>query len=196
MKKVIITNGSGTNGKDTFSNLLNKYIPTHKYSSINLVKQMLEIAGVDTNNKTEELRKLCSDIKDILTKYGDIPFKDVSSIVMDFKDNLIETDVLLIDIREPEEIARAVKIFGAETILIRNPNVAAITTNHADANVENYTYDYIIENNGTLEHLEEVAKEFAKYIQNKNEFFPNNASCILNSDGKTTMVFECNKMLR
>ncbi len=160
MKKIYITNGSGTNGKDSFARAIAKYIPTYKYSSINLVKDMLKVAGIEEKAKTEEYRLLCSDLKDRLTKYDDIPFKDVLSIVTDFKRNLIDTDVLLIDIREPEEIARAVETFGAETILVRNPNAIKIKSNHADRDVENYEYDYIIENDGTLEQLERVAKLF------------------------------------
>ena len=160
LKKVYILNGYGTVGKGEFAKAISKYIPTYKYSSINLVKDMLEVAGIDGKEKTEEYRLLCSDLKDRLTKYDDIPFKDVTSIVTDFKNNKIETKVLLIDIREPEEIARAVETFGAETILIRNPNVRKIESNHADRDVENYKYDYIIENDGTLEQLNKVAKLF------------------------------------
>ena len=160
MKKVFITNGSAENGKDTFAEFLSKYISVFKYSSIDLVKEMFEVAGVSKDNKTEKKRKLWSDGKDLLTEYDDIPFKDITSIVADFKNNKIETEVLLIDIREPEEIARAVKTFGAETILVRNPNAIKIESNHADRDVENYEYDYIIENDGTLEQLEKVAKIF------------------------------------
>lgn len=160
MKKLFITNGSGTNGKDTFAKMIGKHIPTYKYSSINLVKDMLKVANINEESKTEEYRLLCSDLKDRLTKYDDIPFKDISSVVSDFKKNLIDTDVLLIDIREPEEIARAVETFGAKTILVRNPKAQKIESNHADRDVENYKYDYIIENNGTLEQLEKVAKLF------------------------------------
>lgn len=160
MKKIYATNGSAQNGKDSFAEFLGKYISVYKYSSIDLVKDMLEFAGVPKEPKTEEYRLLCSDLKDRLTKYDDIPFKDVISIVTDFKNNKIEAEVLLIDIREPEEISRAVEIFGAETILIRNPNVRKIESNHADRDVENYKYDYIIENDGTLEQLERVAKLF------------------------------------
>lgn len=164
MKKVYVTNGSGFNGKDSFSDLLNKYIPTYKYSSIDLVKEILEIAGVPREPKTEEKRLLYSDVKDRLTKYDDIPFKDVESIVIDFKNNRIDAEVLLIDIREPEEIARAVKEFGAEAVLVRNPRVEKIVSNHADRDVENYNYDYIVENDGTLEQLDKVAELFAKTI--------------------------------
>lgn len=160
MKKIYVTNGSAQNGKDSFAEFLGKYISVYKYSSIDLVKDMLEFAGVPKEPKTEEYRLLCSDLKDRLTKYDDIPFKDITSIVTDFKNNKIETEVLLIDIREPEEIARAVETFGAETILIRNHNVRKIESNHADRDVENYKYDYIIENDGTLEQLERVAKLF------------------------------------
>lgn len=160
LKKIFITNGSGGNGKDTFAEFLSKYISVFKYSSIDLVKEMYESIGIDRNNKSEKKRKLYSDTKDMLTKYDDIPFKDIMSIVNDFKNNNIETEVLLIDIREPEEIARAVKTFEAETILIDNPNVEKIESNHADANVNNYEYDYIIENDGSLEQLDRVAKFF------------------------------------
>lgn len=170
MKKIFITNGSGGNGKDTFAEFLRKYISVFKYSSIDLVKEMYETIGIDRNSKDEKKRKLYSDTKDMLTKYDDIPFKDIESIVADFKNNLIESEVLLIDIREPEEIARAVEAFGAETILIDNPNVKKIDSNHADANVKNYEYDYIIENDGTLEQLNKMAYLFCEQIIKYNGF--------------------------
>lgn len=160
MKKVYVTNGSAENGKDSFADFVGKYISTYKYSSINLVKEMFEVVGVSKKEKTEKKRRLWSDGKDLLTEYDDIPFKDVTSIVTDFKNNKIEAEVLLIDIREPEEIARAVETFGAETILVRKPDAKKIESNHADRDVENYEYDYIIENDGTLEQLERVAKLF------------------------------------
>lgn len=170
MKKVYITNGSGGNGKDTFAEFLSKYISVFKYSSIDLVKEMYESIGIDRNNKNEKKRKLYSDTKDLLTKYDDIPFKDIASVVTDFKNNMIETEVLLIDIREPDEIARAVETFGAEAILIRNPNVEKIESNHADANVENYKYDYVIENDGTLEQLDKMAYLFSEQVIKNNRF--------------------------
>ena len=169
MKKVFITNGSGGSGKDTFAKFLSEYISVFKYSAIDLVKEMYESIGIDRDSKNEKKRKLYSDTKDMLTKYDDIPFKDVESVVKDFKNNHVETEVLLIDIREPEEIARAEETFGAETILKRNPNIEKIESNHADANVENYEYDYIIENDGTLEQLEKIAKFFVREIICWNE---------------------------
>ena len=195
MKKVYITNGSAENVKDTFAEILAKNISVFKYSSIDHEKEMFEVVGVSKENKTEKKRRLWSDGKDLLTKYDDIPFKDIASIVADFKNNKIETEVLLIDIREPDEIARAVETFGAETILVRNPNAKKIESNHADRDVENYNYDYIIENNGTLEQLEACTKEFVKYVIKNDCKFPIGAHCVFDSE-EQSIVFECNKMVR
>jgi hypothetical protein len=151
----------GGSGKDTWASLLNKYIPTLKYSIVDLPKEAAKVLGWD-GSKTEKDRRFLSDIMDLSTGYNDAPFKDVLSLVTDFKNNkdYAEYEVLIIDMRDPKDIARAVKAFGAETILIRNPNVIKIESNHADRDVENYEYDYIIENDGTLEQLERVAKLF------------------------------------
>lgn len=158
-KKVFVLNGIGTSGKGEFVNRLNRYIPTCGYSIVDLPKQAAKLLGWD-GGKTEKDRKFLSDILDLSCGYNDAPFKDVSSIVSDFNNNLIEAYILVIDMRDPKDIARAVDAFGAETILVRNPNVTKIESNHADRDVENYNYDYIIENDGTLEQLDEVAKIF------------------------------------
>jgi hypothetical protein len=163
LKKVFILNGVGTSGKGTFVDFVSKYIQAHKYSIVDLSKEAAKVLGWD-GGKSEKDRRFLSDIMDLSTEYNDAPFKDVSSIVVDFKNNRIETDVLFIDMRDPKDIARAVEIFGAETILIENPNVGKIESNHADANVRDYEYDYIIENDGTLEQLDKVAKYFAREV--------------------------------
>ena len=161
MKKIYITSGVGRSGKDTFCEFISKYIPTLKYSIVDLPKEAAKILGWD-GGKTEKDRRFLSDIMDLSTDYNDAPFKDVLSLVTDFKNkkDYVEYEVLIIDMRDPKDIARAVETFGAETILIRNPNVRKIESNHADRDVENYQYDYIIENDGTLEQLEKVAKLF------------------------------------
>lgn len=163
MKKVYILNGVGTSGKGAFAEFIGKYIPTYKYSIVDLPKEAAKLLGW-YGGKTEKDRRFLSDILDLSSEYGDAPFRDVLSIVTDFKNNLIEDEVLIIDMRDPKDIARAVETFGAETILIRNPNVKKIKSNHADRDVENYNYDYIIENDGTLEHLERTAKFFVREI--------------------------------
>ena len=168
MKKIYITSGVGRSGKDTFCEFVSKYIPTYKYSIIDLPKEAAKVLGWN-GGKTEKDRRFLSDIMDLSTEYNDSPFRDVLSVATDFKNNLIEDEVLFVDMRDPKDIARAVEIFGAETILIRNPNVEKIKTNHADRDVENYEYDYIIENDGTLGQLDLMAKFFVREIICWNE---------------------------
>ena len=170
MKKIYITSGVGRSGKDTFCEFVGKYIPTHKYSIIDLPKEAAKMLGWN-GGKTEKDRKFLSDIMDLATEYNDSPFNDVLSVVKDFQNNLIEDDVLFIDMRDPKDIARAVEEFGAKTILVRNPMVEKIESNHADANVENYEYDYIIENCGTLEQLEQMALWFAESVVAETNYF-------------------------
>lgn len=178
MKKIFILNGVGTSGKGEFVARVSKYIPTLKYSIVDLTKEAAKVLGWN-GGKTEKDRRFLSDIMDLSTDYNDAPFKDVLSLVTDFKNNkdYAEYKVLIIDMRDPKDIARAVEMFGAETILVRNPNVAKIESNHADRDIENYEYDYIIENDGTLEQLERVAKLFVcdvifgKHIPNRDKSF-------------------------
>ena len=196
MKKIFVQNSVGGSGKDTWASLLKKYIPTLKYSIIDLPKEAAKVLGWD-GGKTEKDRRFLSDIMDLSTDYNDAPFKDVLSLVTDFKNNkdFAEYEVLIIDMRDPKDIARAVETFGAETILVRNPNVAKIESNHADRDVENYEYDYIIENNGTLEQLESVAKAFVdRYVKNNL----NDLVHVVYSPTtqKVTHVLTANEMLR
>jgi hypothetical protein len=160
-----VQNSVGGSGKDTWASFLNKYIPTYKYSIVDLPKEAAKVLGWD-GGKTEKDRRFLSDIMDLSTDYNDAPFKDVLSLVTDFKSSkdYAEYKILIIDMRDPKDIARAVETFGAETILIRNPRVKKIETNHADRDVENYEYDYIIENDGTLEQLEFVARRFVNEV--------------------------------
>lgn len=183
IKKIYILNGIGTSGKGEFASRLNKYIPTYKYSIVDLAKQAAELLGWD-GGKTEKDRRFLSDIIDLSTEYNDAPFKDVLSLVADFKNSkdFAEYKVLIIDMRDPKDIKRAVETFGAETILIRNPNVKKIESNHADRDVENYDYDYIIKNDGTLEQLDKMAYLFNEQVIKNNCF-------------KTPVTFKCSDLV-
>ena len=169
-KRIFVINGIGRSGKDSWAEFVGKYIPTHKYSIVDLPKEAAKILGWD-GGKTEKDRRFLSDIMDLSTEYNDAPFKDVLSLVTDFMNSkdYSEYEVLFIDMRDSVDIARGVRDFGAETILIRNPRVQKIITNHADANVEDYEYDYIIENDGTLEQMDAMAEFFVREIICWNE---------------------------
>jgi len=149
-KHIFITNGTGGCGKDTFASMVSEMVSTKKISSIDRVKMIAEYCGW-YGGKTEKDRKFLSDLKLLTAEYSDMPFNSIRQMVNNFRDHDTLYNVLIIDIREPEEIERAKKEFGARTILITNNRVKPILSNMADANVNNYTYDIVIENNGTLD---------------------------------------------
>lgn len=158
MKKIYIVNGKPRAGKDTFAELLSRHCRVFKYSSVDKVKKIAAKCGWD-GGKTEKDRKFLSELKRITTEFNDMAYDDLAEKVAYF----LKTDffdVMLIDIREPEEIERAIEGFGAEALYIENINVPAVTSNSSDANVDNFEYDIVINNSGTLEMFEYVVETF------------------------------------
>jgi hypothetical protein len=165
--QVLILNGSGGVGKDTFVDLVGEYINTFHYSSVSKIKEIATTMGWD-GGKTEKDRKFISDLKLLSTEYNDMPFEEVTCAVNKFLRCYENDSLLFVDIREPEEIEKAVQQFGALTILISNENVEKIESNIGDKNVFEYEYDYYIPNNGTVNELRDQAEMFvALYRANK-----------------------------
>lgn len=166
-KYIFITNGMARSGKDTFAEYLNDFVPTLKYSSIDKVKDIAKQCGWD-GTKDEKSRKFLSDLKVLTSQFNDMPFQAIKTVVEQFKEDK-EKRILLIYIREPTEIEKVKKTFNAKTILIKRNSVKNITSNMADANVFNYKYDYIIENNGTLDEFYWTVYKFVKDVLKKVE---------------------------
>ena len=162
MKNIIIINGYGGSGKDTFVEFVSKYNKVYNFSSVDKVKEIAKIIGWN-GEKDEKSRKFLSDLKKLTTDYNDMPFNSIKEAVNNF--NSSDNEIMFIHIREPEEIKRAVLEFNAKTLLIKRDDINKITSNYSDASVENYNYDYII-NNTTLDNLENQAKNFYNLINN------------------------------
>lgn len=171
-KQIFVINGSGGVGKDTFVELvseelndkLKRFHTVVNFSSVDKVKEIAREIGWD-GKKSEKDRKFLSDLKILTSQYCDMPFKSMKNKVTEFmKDE--ENIFLFLHIREPEEITRAVKEFGAKTVLVVRDTVKHIVSNMADKNVFNYNYNFLIENNGTKEELNNKAKEFVQEVIN------------------------------
>lgn len=169
-KYIFVINGSGGVGKDTFVNLVSielndvmkQFHTVINFSSVDKVKQIAREIGWN-GKKTEKDRKFLSDLKILTSKYCDMPFQSMKEKVDEF---MLDKDgiYLFLHIREPEEIKRAVKEFKANTILIRRDSIKHIISNMADENVFNYNYDFVIDNNGTMEELKDKVKEFIREV--------------------------------
>lgn len=161
MKQIIVINGTGGCGKDTFVDFCSKYISVYNFSSIDKVKEIAKMIGW-TGKKTEKDRKFLSDLKKLTTNYNDMAFNSIKEAIAKFYNS--DNEVMFIHIREPEEIKRVVDLYNAITLLIKRVNQEKITSNYSDFSVDNYDYDYIIENT-TLEEYENKAKKFIKELK-------------------------------
>ena len=160
-KNIVIINGTGGSGKDTFVSFVSEYTSVVNFSSVDKVKEVARVAGWD-GGKTEKDRKFLSDLKVLTSEYNDMPFRSMADVVDKFSET--EAEILFLHIREPENIARAVNEFGAKSLLVKRVGLENIASNYSDANVDNYDYDYIVENN-TLEELREQAILFVEKIR-------------------------------
>ena len=161
-KKIIIINGSGTVGKDTFVDFCRPYANITNISCVDKVKEAAKMLGWD-GGKTEHDRKFLSDLKLLSTGYSNGPYEYIKKSIQKFRDDK-SSYTMFIHIREPEEIDIVKKKFNCITLLILNPNKQSITSNMADANVENYEYDYVVHNDGDLNDLKRKATEFITSI--------------------------------
>lgn len=162
-KMVFIVNGKPRAGKDTFAEILNRYMVVYKYSAVTKVKEIAKQCGW-TGAKEEKDRKFLHELKMLTSAYSDLPYRDVLDKIEKYRSGEILADVFVVDVREPEEIERLRKATDAITIYIENENVPAITSNEADANVANYEYDFTIFNNGTIEEFEDNIMNFMEFL--------------------------------
>lgn len=161
-KSIVIINGSGGVGKDTFVRLAAKHAKVMNFSSVDRVKEAAMVLGW-RGGKTERDRKFLSDLKDLSSAYNDYPMQSMRERVSAFYNS--NAEILFLHIREPEEIERAKKEFNAKTLLIGRKSVDLITTNHADASVFDYRYDYEISNDGDFVELETKAVGFIETLR-------------------------------
>lgn len=171
--KIFVINGFPKTGKSLFCEYYKEITDgwSYEYSSVDFVKEIAKNAGWD-GVKDNKNRKFLSDLKDLLTEWNDIPYKKIEKYVKNiaamYKKLGVDDKnvVIFIHCREPLEIKKIVEKLGAKTLLIRRLEVEKEhQSNHADANVLDYIYDYTICNNYDKDFLMNEAKEFAKLVQ-------------------------------
>lgn len=169
--KYFIINGRPRSGKDTFVNFCLEELGAFGklISTVDFVKKIATKCGWD-GTKDSKNRKFLSDLKDLLTNWGDVPYKKTLQEIDMFKFDLDYWDVsdkgvVFIMCREPKEIERFERELNAKSVLIWCASVEfEQQSNHADSEVLNHRYNYIIENDGTVDELKEKAKEFLKNL--------------------------------
>lgn len=159
MKTLIIINGTGFAGKDSFVKCCNAFIPVANISSIDCIKERARDFGYD-GGKTPEDRLFLHELKMISTKYNDYSFRNVASRINETKE-----DIIFVHIREIEEINRYIQTYSDNyrviTLLIQQAKLKNVVLgNRADDEVANFEYDFIIDNDGDIEELKNNAGLF------------------------------------
>ena len=172
--KVVIINGIGGSGKDTFvkfcQELLNAKADVYprclNVSTVDYVKEIAAYCGWN-GEKDPASRKFLSDLKKAMTEWRDLPVQDVKnkldtySVATQWYD--IKDCVAFVHCREPKEIERLVEELDATTLLIRREAAESVEQiNDSDNSVLNYSYNYIVRNEGTLDDLKESARVFLR----------------------------------
>ena len=124
-----------------------------------------EVAGWD-GKKDERGRRFLSDLKDTMTIYNDGPRKHV---IEEIRNKLVIFNALpdseeyrkyivfFVHVREPEEIKKWEEENGAKSLLIMRNEADKIDSNHADRDVYEHLYDYVIGNHSTIEEFGKTA---------------------------------------
>lgn len=170
MNKIFIINGTGGSGKDSFIDFCQQYNKKdniyyiYNISTIDPVKYAAKYLGW-TGSKEEVDRKFLSDLKDLWINYNDGPFNYIKTYVNRIIEENYDNLIIFIHCRESEEINKIKNEFqdNCSTILI-NKDGLKINSNKSDANVLDYKYDIIINNNGTTEDLFNSAINFIKNL--------------------------------
>ena len=169
--KVIIINGSGGVGKSTFIELCKKYYDnTYELSMVDLIKDIArKYFNWNDNMKYDRHRKFLADLKDLIENYDQY-------ILYNYLDEEIDNcifssghkeSIIFINARSPKDISYLIekyKVYEPKSLIITNPRKEKIISNHADANVNNYNYDYHIINSGSLEDFESIAETFVNML--------------------------------
>lgn len=166
---LFIVNGYPRAGKDTFVDICGGMIAAKGHhasasSSIDLIKSVTDFLGISEEPKTPEKRALWSDLKASLEKYNRFASRrTVQGILETMSKSKPKIRVGFVHVREPDAIdfmktiARDCEVF---TIFVDRDDAERVTSNASDMEVENYDYDVIIRNHGTLENLENLAEAF------------------------------------
>jgi hypothetical protein len=173
-------NGSAESGKGTVVKYIKESfdLKVEKYSSILYVKEVARDKFGWDGKKDEKGRNLLSALKQCSIAYNDLPtLKVVSKVKSAF---IGIADVLVVDIREPDEIEKLVKYCNSAelpcfTCRILNAKAEKIAEKSGlsltgDRLYGKYDYDILINNNGTLEELKgEVIQKFHKLFENNSD---------------------------
>ena len=170
---IVLINGAGGNGKDTFVEAVGKSCSASNLSTIQEVKDAADVlisvvdnydlavgptvcAGKHKEEKTDQYRSFLHDIKMAWANFCDGPntciLGHLQDIMAEQLSGNVAYDVIFVHVREPEEIEKLKTAITQKlgliciTILVKGLVDPSVYTNSGDAGVYNYNYDMTIIN--------------------------------------------------
>ena len=167
MKKVIIINGYAGAGKDAFIDFCEECTLATRLWTSTPAKVALTALGWDGVEKTASIRYVLQKLIEI----GECMFNSTQNY-LDVELANIDDGLVFIHCREHKKIDAFKGRYNASTLFIDNRKAqdAALAQfqNPSDiANLEEYDYDTIINNNGSLAELKKCAAKYCKDIEDK-----------------------------
>ena len=152
VKAIIVINGKGGVGKDTLIDFVREYCKIQNVSAITPTKSVARLLGWH-GEKTLKARKFLSDLKALSIAYNDYPTEYLLREANKFLSNKYEGVFMFVHIRECEEIQKFKDRCNGNvfTLLVRRDIDVSEFGNDSDDNVEDYHYDYVFDNNKSLE---------------------------------------------
>ena len=167
-KTVIVINGKGESGKDTYVKIISEYFYVRNVSSIDPIKELAFTLGWD-GVKNDRGRAFLVDLKKARADYNDFPTTYLTEEVDEFL--LSNEEYMFCHIREGVEIdkfkeANDSKDIIIKTLLVRRDAIDKSFGNASDDNVEDYKYNWYFDNNGLLDELpKRVLDDFLEHIK-------------------------------
>ena len=170
-KLVVVINGKGGVGKDTFCDFVSEKYSTLNISTITPVKEIARRYGW-SGEKDKKSRKFLADLKRIFIEYNDLPNSYAFQEYKKFLEG--DKEIMFVDIRECKEIrefcqrvrkdasnCREMRI-EVTSLLIHRSGIDSSHEdfgNDADDHVEDYQYEYSCDNNGSLDEFRQASIE-------------------------------------
>lgn len=182
MRAIVFVNGKPRAGKDTAIGFLRQSFRrlgymSGEFSSIDPVREMLLTAGIDVSQKTPADRKLLSRVGDEVEDHCSYRSAHCIAAARELFINASakgQWGVMFLHTREPKLIRKIAEMAEADlnaisiNVLVRSPWEIAEASNESDAGVnDGITYDYIIENDGMLSHLQDRCGSLAQTLVNR-----------------------------
>jgi hypothetical protein len=163
---MVVINGTAGVGKDTFIKYVNDNtdLIIKNISTIDPIKKAMLNLGWN-GEKDENSRLMMAKIKQLWIKHYNGCFEFTKHAYYKYQN---KKDIVFVHCREPNEITKIVNgLYNVITLLIKNDTGLAIPyKNGADDVVDEYlAYDYIINNNGDFNDLEQAAIKFVNDLQ-------------------------------